>query len=466
MTLIKSISGIRGTIGGSPGDSLTPVDVVKFSAAYGTWLIKRNSNARCKVVIGRDARISGEMVNGLVVSTLIGLGIDVVDTGLSTTPTVEMAVPFHTAQGGIILTASHNPKQWNALKLLNEKGEFISAQEGFAMLDIAEREDFNFSDVNQLGTLTYDKTSLARHIEAIIAMPLVDRKAIADKNFKIVIDCVNSTGGIAVPALLKVLGVKDVVELYCQPNGLFPHNPEPLPENLTEISKEVVKKNAHLGIVVDPDVDRLALVCEDGEMFGEEYTLVAVADYVLKNNPGNSVSNLSSTRALRDVTEKAGGKYYASAVGEVNVVEMMKAQQAVIGGEGNGGVIIPELHYGRDALAGIALFLTHLAKYGKSCSMLRASYPDYFISKNKIELTPDIDVDEILQSIKKKYSKQPINDIDGVKIEFDKEWVHLRLSNTEPIIRIYAESQSMTTAENLALKIISDIKSLLTNRVA
>ena len=466
MTLIKSISGIRGTIGGAPGDSLTPVDVVKFSAAYGTWLIKRNSNARCKVVIGRDARISGEMVNGLVVSTLIGLGIDVVDTGLSTTPTVEMAVPFHTAQGGIILTASHNPKQWNALKLLNEKGEFISAQEGFAMLDIAEREDFNFSDVNQLGTLTYDKTSLARHIEAIIAMPLVDRKAIADKNFKIVIDCVNSTGGIAVPALLKVLGVKDVVELYCQPNGLFPHNPEPLPENLTEISKEVVKKNAHLGIVVDPDVDRLALVCEDGEMFGEEYTLVAVADYVLKNNPGNSVSNLSSTRALRDVTEKAGGKYYASAVGEVNVVEMMKAQQAVIGGEGNGGVIIPELHYGRDALAGIALFLTHLAKYGKSCSMLRASYPDYFISKNKIELTPDIDVDEILQSIKKKYSKQPINDIDGVKIEFDKEWVHLRRSNTEPIIRIYAESQSMTTAENLALKIISDIKSLLTNRVA
>jgi phosphomannomutase len=466
MTLIKSISGIRGTIGGAPGDSLTPVDIVKFSAAYGTWLIKRNSNARCKVVIGRDARISGEMVNGLVVSTLIGLGIDVVDTGLSTTPTVEMAVPFHNAQGGIILTASHNPKQWNALKLLNEKGEFISADEGTEMLDIAEREDFNFIDVNQLGLVTYDKTSLARHIEAIIAMPLVDRKAIAEKNFKIVIDCVNSTGGIAVPALLKVLGVKDVIELYCQPNGLFPHNPEPLPENLAEISKEVVKKKAHLGIAVDPDVDRLALVCEDGDMFGEEYTLVAVADYVLKNKPGNSVSNLSSTRALRDVTEKAGGKYYASAVGEVNVVEMMKAQQAVIGGEGNGGVIIPDLHYGRDALAGIALFLTHLAKYGKSCSMLRASYPDYFISKNKIELTPDIDVDEILLSIKEKYSKQPINDVDGVKIEFDKEWVHLRRSNTEPIIRIYAESQSMTTAENLALKIISDIKSLLTNRVA
>jgi len=466
MTLIKSISGIRGTIGGAPGDSLTPVDVVKFSAAYGTWLIKRNSNARCKVVIGRDARISGEMVNGLVVSTLIGLGIDVVDTGLSTTPTVEMAVPFHNAQGGIILTASHNPKQWNALKLLNEKGEFISADEGTEMLDIAEREDFNFIDVNQLGLVTYDKTSLARHIEAIIAMPLVDRKAIAEKNFKIVIDCVNSTGGIAVPALLKVLGVKDVIELYCQPNGLFPHNPEPLPENLTEISKEVVKKKAHLGIVVDPDVDRLALVCEDGDMFGEEYTLVAVADYILKNKPGNSVSNLSSTRALRDVTEKTGGKYYASAVGEVNVVQMMKAQQAVIGGEGNGGVIIPDLHYGRDALAGIALFLTHLAKYGKSCSMLRASYPDYFISKNKIELTPDIDVDEILLSIKEKYSKQPINDVDGVKIEFDKEWVHLRRSNTEPIIRIYAESQSMTTAENLALKIISDIKSLLTNRVA
>ncbi len=466
MTLIKSISGIRGTIGGKPGDSLTPVDIVKFTSAYSTWLIKRNPDKKCKVVVGRDARISGTMVNSLVTGTLCSLGIDVVDTGLSTTPTVEMAVTFEQAQGGIILTASHNPKQWNALKLLNEKGEFVSATDGEEILRLAESGEIVYTDVNKLGQVTFDNQSMARHIEAILALPMVDKKAIAAKNFKIAIDCVNSTGGIAVPALLNALGVKDIVELYCQPNGNFPHNPEPLPENLTEISKVVLKKKAHLGIVVDPDVDRLAIVCEDGEMFGEEYTLVAVADYVLKNKKGNTVSNLSSTRALRDVTEKAGATYHASAVGEVNVVEMMKANNAVIGGEGNGGVILPELHYGRDALVGIALFLTHLAKFGKSCSMLRASYPDYFISKNKIELTPDIDVDEILESIKNKYSKQPVNVVDGVKIEFDNEWVHLRRSNTEPIIRIYSESQSMTTANNLALKIISDIKDILSKMMA
>ncbi len=466
MTLIKSISGIRGTIGGKPGDSLTPVDVVRFTAAYGTWLLARHGEKRCKVVIGRDARISGQMVSNLVAATLCGLGIDVIDTGLSTTTTVEMAVPYHKAEGGIILTASHNPKQWNALKLLNEKGEFVNAVDGATILQIAEEESYRFADVNKLGQMSADNESIARHIEAILAMPLVDRKIIAAKNFRIAIDCVNSTGGIAVPALLRALGVNDIVELYCLPDGNFPHNPEPLPENLTEISKEVVKKKAHLGIVVDPDVDRLAIVNEDGDMFGEEYTLVAVADYVLQHKKGNTVSNLSSTRALRDVTEKAGGAYSASAVGEVNVVEMMKAKNAVIGGEGNGGVIIPDLHYGRDALAGIALFLTHLAKFGKSCSMLRATYPDYFISKNKIELTPEVDVDHVLEQVKAKYKKQPINTVDGVKIEFDKEWVHLRRSNTEPIIRIYAESQSMTTAENLAEKLIHDIKDILTETPA
>lgn len=460
MTLIKSISGIRGTIGGKPGNALTPFDIVKFSSAYGQWLINRNPGTKLTVVIGRDARISGSMVSGIVSSTLCALGIDVIDTGLSTTPTVEMAVPYHKAQGGIILTASHNPKQWNALKLLNERGEFLSAADGEEILGYAENEDVSFAEVNQIGKVTIDNTSMARHIEAILALPMVDRKAITAKNFRIVIDCVNSTGGIAVPALLRALGVTDIVELYCQPDGNFPHNPEPLPENLTEISKEVVRKKAHAGIVVDPDVDRLALVCEDGEMFGEEYTLVAVADFVLKHRKGNTVSNLSSTRALKDITEKAGGKYFASAVGEVNVVEMMKANDAVIGGEGNGGVILPELHYGRDALAGIALFLTQLAQFGKSCSMLRAQYPDYFISKNKIELTSETNVDEILEGIRDKYKKQPVNSVDGVRIEFDREWVHLRKSNTEPIIRIYAESQSMTTAENLARKIISDIKDL------
>ena len=461
VTLIKSISGIRGTIGGKPGDSLTPFDIVKYAAAYGLWINNRNNKSKCKVILGRDARISGQMMHQLVSGTLMGLGIDVVDIGLTTTPTTEMAVVHHKAHGGIILTASHNPKQWNALKLLNEQGEFLSAADGDEVLRYSENPNIDFKEVSKIGKLHNDAAALDFHIKAILNLPAIDKTAIVNKNFKVVIDCVNSTGGIAVPALLKALGVENIVEMYCEPNGEFPHNPEPLPENLTEISKEVVKKKAHLGIVVDPDVDRLALVCEDGEMFGEEYTLVAVADYVLKNKTGNTVSNLSSTRALRDVTEKAGGKYFAAAVGEVNVVEMMKEQNAVIGGEGNGGVIYPELHYGRDALVGIALFLSHLAKFGKSCSMLRATYPDYFISKNKIELTKETNVDEILNGIKTKYKKQPVNTIDGVKIEFDKEWVHLRKSNTEPIIRIYAESQSETTAENLAEKIILDIKELM-----
>ncbi|HNR48278.1 MAG TPA: phosphoglucosamine mutase [Bacteroidia bacterium] len=462
MTLIKSISGIRGTIGGKVGDSLTPYDVVKFTAAYATWLQGQHPpKTKCKIVLGRDARISGPMIHQLVCGTLTAKGMDVIDVGLSTTPTVEMAVTFHKAHGGIILTASHNPKQWNALKLLNGKGEFISAADGEQLLKIAENDNMEFAQINQIGTVTKDDTAIQKHIEAILALPLVNRKAISEKKFKVVIDCVNSSGGIALPPLLKALGVEEVTELYCTPDGNFPHNPEPLPEHLTDLSKTVVKNKAHLGISVDPDVDRLALVCEDGEMFGEEYTLVAVADYVLKHNKGNTVSNLSSTRALRDVTEKAGGTYYASAVGEVNVVEMMKAKQAVIGGEGNGGVIYPELHYGRDALAGIALFLSHLALYGKSVSMLRASYPDYFISKNKIELTPEISVDGVLESMKEKYKKHKINSIDGVKIEFEKEWVHLRKSNTEPIIRIYAESESLTTAENLAEKIILDIKEVI-----
>ncbi len=462
MTLIKSISGIRGTIGGKPGQGLSPIDVVKFTSAYGTWIISKNQSKKSiKIVVGRDARISGEMVNHLVTGTLIGLGINVVDAGLSTTPTVEMAVTMEKADGGIILTASHNPKQWNALKLLNEKGEFISAKDGEDLLALAESESFTFAEVTALGSYTQDSSFIKKHIDKILELPLVDKVAIKSKKFKVVIDCVNSTGGIAVPMLLKELGVEDITELYCTPDGNFPHNPEPLPENLRDISKAVVKNKAHLGIVVDPDVDRLALVCEDGEMFGEEYTLVAVADYVLKNKKGNTVSNLSSTRALRDITEKAKCEYNAAAVGEVNVVEMMKSTKAIIGGEGNGGVIYPELHYGRDALAGIALFLTHLAKFGKSCSMLRASYPNYHISKNKIELTPGIDVDHILEAIQKKYKKQPINTIDGVKIEFNKEWVHLRKSNTEPIIRIYSESEHETTADNLAEKIIMDIKEII-----
>ena len=459
LTLIKSISGIRGTIGGIAGSGLTPIDIVKFTAAYGSWVIT-NTNIK-KIVIGRDARISGEMVNHLVTGTLQGMGIEVIDLGLSTTPTVEIAVPAEQAGGGIILTASHNPKQWNALKLLNDKGEFISDAEGKQILELAEEAAFEFAEVNELGRVIVDDSYLQKHIDAILALPLVDVEAIKKADFKIVIDCVNSTGGIFVPALLNALGVKAVYELYCTPDGEFPHNPEPLPENLTEIAKLVQTKNADLGIVVDPDVDRLCFVSEDGSMFGEEYTLVAVADYVMKNTPGNTVSNLSSTRALRDVTEQAGGFYNASAVGEVNVVNKMKETNAIIGGEGNGGIIYPELHYGRDALVGIALFLTHLAKFGKSISLLRSSYPSYHISKNKITLTPEMDIDALLVKVQEKYKNQPNSTIDGLKIEFENEWVHLRRSNTEPIIRIYSEAQNETIAERLASKIISDIKEIL-----
>jgi len=459
LTLIKSISGIRGTIGGIAGNGLTPIDIVKFTAAYGSWVIS-NTNIK-KVVIGRDARISGEMVNNLVTGTLQGLGIEVIDLGLSTTPTVEIAVPMENAGGGIILTASHNPKQWNALKLLNNLGEFISDKNGQEILEMAERADFSFAEVNDLGKVTHDDSYLQKHIDAVLALPLVDVELIKKANFKIAIDCVNSTGGIFVPALLRALGVENIFELYCTPDGEFPHNPEPLPENLTEIAKVVQAQQADLGIVVDPDVDRLCFVCEDGSMFGEEYTLVAVADYVLQNTPGNTVSNLSSTRALKDVTLKAGGEYNASAVGEVNVVNQMKATNAIIGGEGNGGIIYPESHYGRDALVGIALFLTHLAKFGKSVSLLRSSYPSYHISKNKITLTPEMDIDALLVKVQERYKNQPNSTIDGLKIEFDNEWVHLRRSNTEPIIRIYSEAENETVAENLAKKIISDIKEIL-----
>jgi len=459
LTLIKSISGIRGTIGGIAGNGLTPIDIVKFTAAYGSWVIQHTGIK--KVVIGRDARISGEMVNNLVTGTLQGLGIEVVDLGLSTTPTVEIAVPLEQAGGGIILTASHNPKQWNALKLLNNLGEFISDDNGKEILEMAEKADFSFAEVNDLGKVRHDDSYLQKHIDAVLALPLVDVELIKKADFKVVVDCVNSTGGIFVPALLKALGVEKIVELYCEPNGDFPHNPEPLPENLTEIAKVVQSKQADLGIVVDPDVDRLCFVCEDGSMFGEEYTLVAVADYVLKNTPGNTVSNLSSTRALRDVTLKAGGEYNAAAVGEVNVVNQMKATNAIIGGEGNGGVIYPESHYGRDALVGIALFLTHLAKFGKSVSLLKSSYPTYHISKNKITLTPEMDIDALLVKVQDKYKNQPNSTIDGLKIEFDNEWVHLRRSNTEPIIRIYSEAENETVAEGLANKLISDIKEIL-----
>lgn len=463
MTLIKSISGIRGTIGGKAGEALTPLDVVKFTAAFGTWL-KRKNPETLKIVVGRDARLSGDMVSKLVTGTLQSLGLTVLDLGLSTTPTVEMAVPAEKAAGGIILTASHNPIQWNALKLLNATGEFISGNDGEEMLQIAENEDFDFVDVKKLGTYAQDNTWLQKHIDLILALPLVDVEAIRNKDFKVIVDAVNSSGGIAVPMLLEALGVIQITKLHCEPTGYFAHNPEPLPENLTDITNAMEKGKFDLGIVVDPDVDRLCFMCEDGSPFGEEYTLVAVADYILQNKKGNSVSNLSSTRALRDVTEKAGGKYYASAVGEVNVVTLMKSSKAVIGGEGNGGIIYPELHYGRDALVGIALFLTHLAKAGKRISVLRKGYPEYYISKNKIELTPEIDVDGVLDAIKKKYSKNPINDIDGVKIEFDKEWVHLRKSNTEPIIRIYSESDSITKADNLAKKLISDIKEIVSGK--
>ena len=470
MTLIKSISGIRGTIGGKSSEGFSPLDIVKFTAAYAAWISGNTKNKKIKIVVGRDARISGEMVNNLVLGTLQGMGVDIVDIGLSTTPTVEIAVTEEKADGGIILTASHNPKQWNALKLLNEKGEFISEKDGAEVLEIADKEKFSFADVNSLGKIMKNDTYFNKHIDKILSLSLIDIAAIRAAKFKVVIDCVNSTGGIVVPQLLTALGVENVVKLYCDPTGEFPHDPEPLPENLRDIARLVKKENAHLGIVVDPDVDRLAFVCEDGEMFGEEFTLVACADYVLNkrtiaekasSKKGNTVSNLSSTRALRDITEKHGGSYSASAVGEVNVVTLMKETKAVIGGEGNGGVILPELHYGRDALVGIALFLSHLAKYGKTCSMLRSIYPDYQISKNKIELTPDIDIDNILEGIQDKYKKQPINTVDGIKIEFGKDWVHLRKSNTEPIIRIYSESGLKTTADNLAKKIMSDIREFI-----
>ncbi|QCK13602.1 phosphoglucosamine mutase [Mangrovivirga cuniculi] len=464
MTLIKSISGIRGTIGGKQGEALTPLDAVKFASAYGQWLLERNNGNKAKVVIGRDARPSGEMINNLVCSTLQGLGINIIDLGLSTTPTVEMMVVEENANGGIILTASHNPIQWNALKLLNDKGEFISGDEGKKILEIAEEGNTTFAGVKQLGSISEKPDALDLHINKILELPLVDKKAIEEAKFKIAVDAVNSSGGIAVPRLLEALGVLVVEKIHCEPDGLFAHNPEPLPEHLGDIIKTIEKGSFDLGIVVDPDVDRLALICDDGTPFGEEYTLVAVSDYILTNNSGNTVSNLSSTRALRDVTEKHGGEYSASAVGEVNVVEKMKEVNAVIGGEGNGGIIYPELHYGRDALVGIALFLTHLAKFGKSSSMLRSKYPNYHISKNKIELTPGIDVDEILDSVKKKYQKQPVNTVDGVKIEFDKEWVHLRKSNTEPIIRIYSESESEATAEHLAHKIMDDIREIIHHR--
>jgi phosphomannomutase len=459
MSLIKSISGIRGTIGGKSGDSLSPLDVVKFSAAYGTW-IKKTASGK-KIIIGRDARISGEMISKIVASGLQSVGLDVIDLGLSTTPTVEMAVVMEKADGGIIVTASHNPIQWNALKLLNNKGEFLSEEDGKQVLEIADKEEFDFSEVKKIGKYSQLEGYIEKHIEEILKLPLVDKKSIQQKNFRIAIDCVNSTGGIAVPMLLEALGVNEITKFFCEPDGHFPHNPEPLPENLTHISAEIQRGNFDLGIVVDPDVDRLCFINEDGSMFGEEYTLVAIADYVLEHKKGNSVSNLSSTRALKDITEKAGGEYFASPVGEVNVVNMMKEKHAVIGGEGNGGVIFPELHYGRDALVGIALFLSHLAKFGKSISMLRSKYPNYFIAKKKIDLIPDIDINALVEEIKNKYKKHPINTSDGVKIEFDREWVHLRRSNTEPIIRIYAESDTQATADHLANKIISDIKEII-----
>ncbi len=461
MTLIKSISGIRGTIGGNVNEGLTPIDTVKFASAYGTWLKNNNPEQRLKVVIGRDARPSGQMVSDLVCSSLIGLGIDVVNLGLSTTPTVEIAVPLEDAHGGIILTASHNPKQWNALKLLNSKGEFISGEEGNTLLKIAETASFNFAEVDDLGTITNDNSYLQKHVDAVLKLPLVNVEAIKNANFSVVIDAVNSTGGIFIPALLDALGVQKVTKLYCEPNGQFPHNPEPLPEHLTDLAAKIKESKADVGFTVDPDVDRLAMVCEDGSMFGEEYTLVAVADYVLSHTPGATVSNLSSTRALRDVTESKGESYFASAVGEVNVVSLMKQNNAVIGGEGNGGVMYPESHYGRDALVGIALFLSHLAQKKCKASELRDSFPKYCISKNKIQLTPQIDVDNILQIMAEKYENNEVDTTDGVKIYIGKEWVHLRKSNTEPIIRIYAESKSIEDANALAARIKAEINALV-----
>ncbi len=461
MTLIKSISGIRGTIGGTPADNLTPIDAVQFAAAYGTWMKQANPSKKHTVVVGRDARLSGEMIATLVIQTLVGLGIDVIDLGLSTTPTVEVAVPYHKADGGIILTASHNPKQWNALKLLNSKGEFISGAEGELLLDIAQKGSFVFAEVDDLGKVIKDEEAIARHIDAIVALPDVDLAAIKAANFKVVVDAVNSTGGISVPQLLRKLGVTAITEMYCDPTGHFPHNPEPLAEHLTELSSKVVAEGAHLGITVDPDVDRLALVNEDGTMFGEEYTLVAVSDYILSKRKGSTVSNLSSTRALRDITEEVGCNYFASAVGEVNVVVKMKETDAVIGGEGNGGIIYPDLHYGRDSLVGIALFLSHLAHKNMSMTALRASYPNYEMAKKKIDLSPGINVDTILEQMATRYANEEVDTVDGVKIYIGKEWVHLRKSNTEPIIRVYTESKDATAAADLADRIISEIKSLI-----
>ncbi|HRS54029.1 MAG TPA: phosphoglucosamine mutase [Bacteroidales bacterium] len=465
MSLIRSISGIRGTIGGKQGEALTPYDIIKFTSAFVEFLRNVEKKEKLKIVIGRDARNSGVMVSHLVTGTLLSLGVDIVDLNLSTTPTVEIAVVEENADGGIIITASHNPKNWNALKLLNNKGEFISAEEGSMLLDIADKGVFIFNEVDKLGSYTQNINYINKHIEKILKLPLINKKAIEKSNFKIAVDAVNSTGGVSVIPLLKALGVNQIYPLFCEPTGIFPHNPEPLPENLNEIADFVVRKKADLGFVVDPDVDRLAIVCENGDMFGEEYTLVSIADYVLSHKKGNTVSNLSSTRALRDITLKHGCEYFESAVGEVNVVKKMKEVNAVIGGEGNGGVIYPELHYGRDALIGIALFLSHLATSKLLCSHLREKYPDYFISKNKIELTSNINITDIFDKLKNKYKNNQINNIDGIKIIFDKEWVHLRRSNTEMIIRIYAESDSINKAEHLAKKIIEDIKEIIRNQV-
>ena len=460
MALIKSISGIRGTIGGSTANNLTPLDIVKFTAAYGSWLLNRNDNSP-KVVIGRDGRISGSMVQNLVINTLIGLGIDVVDLGFSTTPTVELAVTWEKASGGIIITASHNPKEWNALKLLDHNGEFITAADGAVVLEKAAKEDFSFTPVDKLGGYTTNDQYLQKHIDTVVNYPLIDVAAIGNKKYKAVVDTINSTGALVVPQLLKALGVEEVVVLNGEVNGRFAHNPEPLSENLVELGAAVRKHKADFGIAVDPDVDRLCFVCEDGSMFGEEYTLVAVADYVLSKRPGNAVSNMSSTKALKEITLKHGGEYYPSAVGEVNVVTKMKEVKAVIGGEGNGGIIVPDLHYGRDALIGIGLFLSSLASHKNGIRSFRARYPDYFISKNKIELENGIDVRSIFEKIQKKYKKHPVNTEDGIKIEFDNDWVHLRPSNTEPIIRIYAESNFETTANNIALRLMQDIKEFI-----
>jgi phosphomannomutase len=459
MTLIKSISGIRGTIGGAVGENLTPLDTVKFAAGYAAWLKNSCDTLKPMVIVGRDARISGKMISSLVANTLVGMGIDVVDLGLSTTPTVEFAVPQEGADGGIIVTASHNPRQWNALKLLNGDGEFLNAEQGAAILNIVEQDSYEFSAVDHLGHYRKKKNYISRHVSAVTDLDLVNVAAIRKAGLKVVVDGVNSTGGIAIPALLEALGVT-CIPLYCDPTGDFPHNPEPLAEHLTDIASMVVSESADLGIVVDPDVDRLAIICEDGSMFGEEYTLVACADYILKHNPGNTVSNLSSSRALRDVTESYGQQYSASAVGEVHVVAHMKLTDAVIGGEGNGGVIYPESHYGRDALVGVGLFLSHLVKTGVSCRELRSLYPEYHMSKNKLELRPEIDVDVLLKKLEAKYSNENLTTIDGVKIDFEKEWAHLRKSNTEPIIRIYAESTTQEAADNLAMRIMEDLKEL------